>query len=687
MGQPASQVQTSFASGELSPRLRSRTDLAAYFDGCLELENWISHRHGGATKRPGTRYVAAVKDSDDFVRFERFAYSDSQQYVLEFGPLYIRFYRYDGSGNPIQLDNAGTPTEKTTTYTADEIRDLKFCQSADTLIITHPAHAPASLTRNTSADTNPANWTLANLSFVDGPYLPINTTAVTFQPSATTGSITVTASSATFSGTSADVGRWIRMLHSTTWGACQITAAISTTQCTCQVHPSFAFLATTTTANWRLGEWHGVSAGNWPSVAMFYQSRLFFAATGNKPQTVWASRTNDFYTFSPTPRQGSVAADYAITAPVDDDRVNKIEWLIGDSKGILILTLGGTFLMRGINDDTLDATEAPSTRRQNAHSAHPTARPRQAGSSFLVWQPSRTLREMIYSFDSDKVEGADLTLLSEHIADDGVLQANYQELPDSDFWTASVAGELIGLTIERAQRVVAWHRHSLGGSGEVESVEVIRNPVSGLDELWLCVKRTIDGATARYVEVMQDQMDEDIAQEDTWFLDCALRYEGAATDTISGLDHLEGETVGVLADGATHPDVVVSGGEIELEYEAENVLVGYRYTSRLRTMPITPQQVPYEARGIPRRISAVVLNLWRSLGGRIGVGDESATTVPIVYRKASDPMDSAPPLFTGVKRLTSDGGFDYETTVLFVHDEPQPCTVLSLVVEVDVGGR
>ena len=684
----ATSIQTAFTAGELSPRMLGRSDLAAYFAGAKRMVNMIPHRHGGATKRPGTRFVAEVKDSDDRVRLERFAYNDTQQYVLEFGPLYVRFFRYDGNGNPVQLSNSGTPTEKVTTYTADQIRDLKFCQSADTLIITHPEHPPQSLTRNASADTDPANWTLANLSFVDGPYLPINTTPITLQPSGTTGTITVTASAPLFSGTSADVGRWIRLLHSTTWGACQITGHISTTQCTCRVNSSFAFLATTATANWRLGAWHGAEPGNWPSVAMFYQSRLFFAATANYPQTVWASRTGDFYTFSPTPRQGSVAADYAITATVDDDRVNKVEWIVGDSKGILILTSGGTFLMRGINDDTLDATESPSTRRQNAHSAHYRARPRQVGASLLCWQPSRTLRELLYSFENDKVDGADLTIRAEHIAVAGVEQAQWQELPDSNFWTAALDGELLCLTIERQEKVVAWSRHRLGGDGLVESIEIIRNPDTGLDEVWLSVLRVIDSATRRYVEVLQRQMDESIEHENSWFVDCGLKYDGAATDTISGLDHLEGETVSILADGATHPPRTVVGGEIELEYEASVVIAGLPIVSTLETMPITPQQIAYEARGVPRRIARALLILWRSLGGRCGVSEDESRSTPIAYRSASMAMDVAPDLFTGSKQMAVDGSrSDYmqETNLHLVHDDPQPFTILGLVLEAHVG--
>lgn len=683
-----SSIQTAFTAGELSPRILGRSDLAWYFSGARRLENMIPQRHGGATKRPGTRYVAEVKSSADRVRLERFAYNDAQQYVLEFGPLYVRFYRHDGSGNPVQLMNSGVPTEKATTYTADQIRDLKFCQSADTLIITHPEHQPRSLTRNKSADTDPANWTLANIAFTDGPYLNVNTTATTMAPSATSGTITVTASAPVFTGTSADVGRWIRILHTTTWGACQIVSAISTTQAQCVVASGFSFLNTTASVFWRLGTWHNMTAGNWPSVAMFYQSRLFFAGSPALPQTVWASRSGDYYTFSPTNRSGTVTADMGITATVDDDRVNTIQWLVGDSKGILILTSGGTFLMRGIADDTLSASEAPSTRRQNAHSTHPRARPRQVGASLLCWQPSRNLREMIYSYDSDKVDGADLSIRAEHIALSGIEQAQWQELPDSNFWTARKDGTLICLTVERQEKVAAWSRHMLGGSGLVESLECIRNPETGLDEVWLCALRTIDGSEVRYIEVMQRQMDESIEHEDAWFVDCGLKYDGSPTDAISGLDHLEGEEVLIIADGATHPPRTVVGGSISLEHEASVVIAGLRIVSTMQTMPLTPNQIAYEARGVPRRIARAMLMLWRSLGGRFGTSEDESRSTPIAYRTPAMAMDAAPELFTGTKSIAVDGSrSDYmlETGLHLVHDDPQPFTLLGLVAETHIG--
>jgi hypothetical protein len=675
------QVQTSFSAGELSPRLRARTDIARYFDGALTLENFISHRHGGATKRPGTRYVASVKDGDDRVRLERFVFSDEQQYVLEFGPLYIRFYRYDGSGNPLQLDNAGTPTEKTTTYAADELADLKFSQSADVLVITHPSHAPATLTRTSDTDTNPASWTLADIAFVDGPYLLQNTTAITISSSATTGTVTLTASAPLFAAT--DVGRWVRRLN-TTWGWAKITVFTSTTVVTAVV--TSAFGATTAVTTWRLGGWHS-AAGNWPSVSQFFQGRLWFAATTNKPQTLWGSLSGDFYTFSPTNAARTTSADYAVTTTLDDDQVNKIEWLRGDQAGLASFTSSGLFVTTSGEDGAINASVPPNTRRQNNYSAHPTAKPHQVGPSIMSWQPSRTLREFIYAYESNRVEGSDATILAEHIAVPGVVGSTFQELPDSILWTVLEDGSFVGVTLEREQRVVAWHRHAIGGEGEVESVECIRNPITKLDEVWLSVKRTIDGATTRYIEVMQRQTETDTDQADSWFLDAALRYEGAATDTITGLDHLEGATVGVLADGARHPDVVVDGGEIELEYEAENVLVGFRYESTLQTMPITPQQVPYEARGIPRRVSRAMIQFWRTLGGRCGVSSDSSKNPRLLFRSPSVPMNEPASLFTGTKEVSLDGAFDYDTTVWLHHDDPLPCTILSLTIEAEVGDR
>lgn len=194
-------VITAFNAGEFSPLLEGRVDLKKYYTGCATLENMVVLPHGGVTKRPGSYYIAEAKNSATSCRLVAFEYSTTQAYILEFGNLYIRYYK-DGS----QITDGGSAVETTTTYTTAQLFDLQFVQSADELYIVHPGHEPAKLTR-----TSHTAWTLTDITFERGPFRPENITSTTITPSATTGSITLTSSSSIFG--SDHVGSYWRITH------------------------------------------------------------------------------------------------------------------------------------------------------------------------------------------------------------------------------------------------------------------------------------------------------------------------------------------------------------------------------------------------------------------------------------------------------------------------------------------
>lgn len=192
----ASLMQPSFAAGELSPELRRRIDLAKYNVGAEIIKNMVVLPRGGVQSRPGLRMVTEVKNGAKKPRLIDFVFSISQAYVLEFGDLYIRVFKDRGA-----VLSGESVYEIITTYTEAELPDLKFEQSADTLYICHPNHAPATLTR-----TSHTTWTLADFAFKGGPYLPENSTATTMTVSAAGSpaflfegdTVTLTASANTF---------------------------------------------------------------------------------------------------------------------------------------------------------------------------------------------------------------------------------------------------------------------------------------------------------------------------------------------------------------------------------------------------------------------------------------------------------------------------------------------------------
>ena len=196
----ASPAFTNFTAGELSPRLDGRTDLQKYFNGCKKLQNFITHPHGGASRRPGTIFVREVKNSAHNVRLIPFEFNVEQTYILEFGDQYFRIHKDGGT----VVDGSSNPIEVTTPYAHTDLAKIKFTQSADVMYVAHPDFAPRKITR-----TSHTAWTIAEVDFLRGPFQDENTSTTTLVASGRTGTVNVTASASTFVST--DVGRLIKL--------------------------------------------------------------------------------------------------------------------------------------------------------------------------------------------------------------------------------------------------------------------------------------------------------------------------------------------------------------------------------------------------------------------------------------------------------------------------------------------
>ena len=198
-------MQNSFAGGEVSPSMYGRTDLAKYAISARTLLNTFVHPSGGASNRAGLRFINEVKTSAKATRLIPFQFSVTQAYVVEAGHLYFRFFM---NGGFIETTpGSGTPYEVVSIYTDAEVFDIKYAQSADTLFLFHPSHPVMLLTR-----TAHNAWTFTALSIKNGPFQKENVTATTITPSGTSGSITLTASAATFAA--GHVGALYRISHS-----------------------------------------------------------------------------------------------------------------------------------------------------------------------------------------------------------------------------------------------------------------------------------------------------------------------------------------------------------------------------------------------------------------------------------------------------------------------------------------
>jgi len=434
------------------------------------------------------------------------------------------FTTYSSAGTSAQT------VELTTTYTTASLFQLKFAQSADILYVTHPDFAPRKITR--SADTV---WTITDITFIDGPYLRTNVETTTLGLSATTGSVTVTASAVTgINGgdgfLASDIGRLIRWQDAAAdWTYLTITARADTTHVTATIDGPDAS-ATTATANWRLGAWSDTTS--YPGAVTFHQNRLCFAGGTSEPQRVDMSRTGDFENFAPTEVDATVVDDNAVTNNLSADTVNAIRWIADDEKGLLIGTVGGEWLLRPSDTGGVTTPANVQSKRSSAYGSA-NIQPIRAGRAVLFVQRAlRKVRELAYAFEDDGFRAPDLTLIAEHISRTGLIEMAYQAEPQSLVWIPLTDGTLICLTYERDQEVVGWSRHVIGGQSDagdtqakVESVSVIPNTLGTADELYMIVQRYVNGATRRYIEYLKPHWEETNDQEDAFFVDSGLSLD------------------------------------------------------------------------------------------------------------------------------------------------------------------
>ena len=658
-------IQTNFTAGEVAETLFGRIDFDRLANGCKRLRNAIVMPQGGVTRRPGTYYVNPTKNPTGNVRLIPFEFSTEQAYIIEVGDLYMRFYRNNG-----QITFGGPAYEIVTPYAAADIWELSYAQSADTMYFAAKGYAPRKLTR-----TGHTAWTLTTMSPQDGPFLDINTTTTTLTPSATTGAITVTASAATFAAT--DVGRQIRIKHGSTWGWCRITAYTSTTQVSANVGGDFA--ATTASSSWAIGVWGSVNG--YPRTVVFYEDRLFWAGSTLYPQTLWGSKSGDYERYSPSEIDGTVNDSTGIVVTLLAKKVNAIFWLSADASAIVAGTSSGEWAIAASNNNEAitanNVRPRPQTNRGSAQTL-----PLQVDESILyVHRGGRKVLELSYEFNQDRYVPSDLTILSEFISKGGIREMSFQQEPHRVIWVVLLDGTLIGLTYNKEQKVVAWHKHPIGGTNAtVESVATIPAPDGTYDETWFIISRDVDGSRVRYVEYMKKYFSPSTMTDltDAYFMDSTLQYTGVAASTITGLTHLIGEEVAVLTEtGAVANRTVSAAGEITLTIPRTDVKIGLPFASLLQPVSPNLQGDSGPSFGQIKRIHKAEVYFFETLGAQYGRDENQLEE--ILFRAPEDPTGVHPPMFSGIKSLDFNGEYDRICDFIVVQDTPYPMTVLTTV--------
>jgi hypothetical protein len=607
------------------------------------------------------------------------------------------FELWDSDGNQINTTSLGALTagtmakifEVVTTFSDTQVADIRTVQSADTLYILHPLFAPQTLVRASAT-----SWALSTIAFTDGPYDVQNATTTTLTPGsfAVGTGVTLTASAVTGINGGAgfkttDVGRLIRMQTGSTWGYVLVTAWTSTTVVTVTILTTLT--DTTAKVNWRLGVWSDTTG--WPSAGCFFEDRLCLGGATVYPQRLDLSVSSNYTNFAPSATNGTVADSNAIGITLNSNDVNAIRWIAPNERALLVGTAGGEWVVRASSQGTAltptNISAKPGTLRGSAKIAAVNV----AKQTIFVQKGSRKIREMAYVLQTDGFNTPDITALSEHITSPSITFLAYQEQPQPIVWGIRSDGALVGMTYDRDAGIVAWHRHELGGQSDslgadipvIESIAVVTDPSATRDELYLTVQRYINGGTKRYIEYMSKVWEPGDLQDAAFQVDCGwTQIDGSPTATITGISHLDGETVGVYADGYRLPDVTVANGSVTLNKAALIKTIGYFYNSDGETMPIEGGAQDGSAQGKIKRIHRIAFWLMDTLGFNFGMDADNLTE--LIVRQWGNDFGAGTPLFTGVAYDRFEGDYDKLGQVFWRMSGPFPGTVCAAMAQFQV---
>ncbi|MBA4259156.1 MAG: hypothetical protein C0446_08325 [Chitinophaga sp.] len=593
------------------------------------------------------------------------------------GTIYIQFRNANNNNSDIDNVSLDTPIyQLDSPYTSSQIEQIKYQGSKDVMYLCHPSVRTRKLRR-----FGASQWDIVAVDFVDGPYYDKSDsryggvgTTYTMTPSGTTGSVTLTTSGNVFSST--DVGRAVRYRSNTTseWAELTITAYTSPTQVTATVEKTLS--GTLASNQWRLGLFSETTG--YPSVVALHGQRLYLGNTTDRPLTLCASKAGDIEVFQPDndTYKDEVDDTTAFTFTVSSEGKGGILWLasrtslyLGTDKAIFIAKASS--LDEALTSTNIDIKPSVQTA---CHGARPI---NTNNATLFIQYNQQKVMELAYNIQQDGNVTADLTLLSEHLGANQFKQLVRQETPYNIIWAIDEIGQLFGLTYLRDQEVVGWHTHTIGGTNaEVKSICTIPGDVE--DELWLIVSRTINGSTKQYVEQLapffRSYSDE---EEDQLFLDSFLTYSGVATSTLTGLNHLEGETVDALCNGYRGVvDDVVTSGSISLSQNTTLAHVGLPYNSSITTLPLEASTDFGNLVGSLSRVWKAFLRVYRS--AIFTVGHKAGETDIVENFTDNYIMGGAVPLKTEIIEIPMNGFPDLQQFIHISQSSPFNLTILTL---------
>lgn len=614
---PASRtIKTSFASGELAPEMLGRGELRAYENGARRLRNVVLQPTGGVTRRPGLRHVATLAGAARLVPFEH----TTEQvflFVLTNGALSV-------FAGDVKLTEIAAP------WNAAMLDQIAYTQDAESLLLLHPALTPQRVTRNSAGVWSVNAWTL-----VREPFARFADPAVTLTPSALTGTITVTASAAVFQA--GHVGLRLRIARK----RIHVTGYSSTTTVTGLVEDALS--DTNASTDW--DETAFSALRGWPASACYHQARLVLGGSRDLPNRLWLSRTGAAFDFD----LGTGLDDEAIEFGLVSDQANAIRGVFS-GQHLQVFTSGAEWMVTG---EPLTPASIQLTRQTRVGSPveRMVAPVDVDGATIFVARSGQGVYEFAYTQLQQAYQANDLAILARHLV--GSPRAMAYDQAARLLHLVMADGALTTLTLYRAEEVTAWTQQKTEGS--------FHTIAEAGGTIWIVIDRAGSWRLERL--------------DRTLGLDAAISGSAIVPQsTWSGLAHLEGREVAVLADGAPREAAFVIGGAVTLDPPAMTASIGLPFTHEIEPLPPA-------GGGTTLRLVSVRFRLLETPALSVDVGRGAQ---PVPFRRLDSVRLDAPLVpFTGDITLRGLGWRRDSLAPLWrvEGDAPLPLTLLSVTTE------
>jgi len=721
MGGKTYVVQTNFTAGQFAPSLYGRIDLSKYYNGLSESLNFISSPYGPLEKRHGSKFITTTKSNFGNIRLIGFEISTELSYMLEFGYLYVRFFK---DGEPI-LNPAfpHDPYELVTPYNDSLLQKLKFVFNENTLYIVDGVNPPYKLIFG----GDDVSWVLEKV-VLDGPYNDEITYKQTFPtappyPAIEWGGDGGYGQTATISDAnnqnlfaSTDVGRSLQFYKGKLDDASERSddERYFSGIITSYIGFNIVEIEWIRSPDSRSIEWaQGVAAdavffgtfGNgwetertnypetqsygWPNAIGFFEGRLIYGGASAAIQTLWASALSPPLGVSQFPVVDYFARFLSVEQQPDDlsysytlvsDVLTQIEWFVS-SKVLVIGTAGGIWRLGQFDSTT---TVTPSSVFAKYETSYGTSKIPGVnfGNTILYTQRSRRkLMSWSYLSEHGAFQGNDLTLLANNIFESPIVDMAVAVDPEERLYVIREDGKIAVLTYLEEQSVVGWS--IVETDGKFISINTIPRVVDGIlqTEVWVIIERENQNETFYSIETFTHSIEH---TDKSFYTDSSVFYSGIPTNEIVGLDHLIGMEVQVLGDGLpldsyTVEDLGDDKYGIILDRNVEEAIVGLPYVSRIKTLDVEPGvQVGAGGQfglGLMRRVDEVTIRFYNTMNGFCG---SSKKLYPIPFRSTYDPTYDGPPIFSGDKIINFPGNMGGDNRIIIESRSNTPMTIIAI---------